>query len=304
MQGRRPSKTLKPKPKATRKSVKKPTLSVGVQKIKAGKGSQVSPDEAQAVGHLVMLLKAKKMRSILNTAPPPQLPISALNEAHPETGLTPLALALAHGHVSLVPSLVSLKADVNAPDPKGDTPLIMAATTGDVAAIAALIEAGASLTQKNKDGRQALDLASTVPARAALMTSTVRKIAGLPRPVSASLAPIRRRRSSAAVHHRFRLEDLPDTLGTADLLEGHIRSLLRRVGAPRPDVLDIPVDPIRQKAKGLAYLEYADNAAADKAENMFEEAQDQKGPMGTMARLVREGTVPARRPSTPGPRGH
>eukprot|EP00439_Symbiodinium_sp_Y106_P059098 s252_g8.t1 len=110
---------------------------------------------------------------------------------------------------------------------------------------------------------RALDLASTIPARAALMTSTVRKIAGLPRPLSASLAPIRKRRTSAAVHHRFRLEDLPGTLGTADLLEGHIRALLRRVGAPRPDVLDIPVDPIRQKAKGIAYLEYADAAAAE-----------------------------------------
>jgi len=303
LQGRLPSKSVKPKPKATRKSMKRPTAIV--QKVKAGKGSQVSPEEAVAFGHLVMLLKARKTRAVVNSAPPSPLPVRALNEAHPTTGLTPLAAAISHGHVNLVLPLVNLKADANALGPKGDTPLMMAAMSGDVAAIAALIEAGASLTQKNKDGRQALDLASTIPARAALMTSTVRKIAGLPRPLSASLAPIRKRRTSAAVHHRFRLEDLPGTLGTADLLEGHIRALLRRVGAPRPDVLDIPVDPIRQKAKGIAYLEYADAAAADKAEVMFTEAQDQKGPMGTMARLYREGTTVARRPSTPGLRsGH
>ncbi|CAJ1430970.1 unnamed protein product [Effrenium voratum] len=182
---------------------------------------------------------------------------------------------------------------------------MLASSIGDLPAVTTIIEAGGSLTQKNGAGLRALDLASTNAVRATLMSATVRKIAGLPRPHSAAyLRPINkdaRRRSSVIEHHRFRLFDLPETLGTADLLEGHIRSLLRRVGIPKPDVLDIPVDPIRHRARGMAYLEYKDIAAADKAEHMFSEAKDQKGPAGTHTTLVREGVV--LRPAPAAPRG-
>lgn len=187
--------------------------------------------------------------------------------------------------------LIALQADPNVTDQQGLTPLMLAASAGDLCSVANLVEAGASLTQKNGKGQRALDLASTVPVRAALLTATVRKIAGLPRPMSATLKPIReeRRRSSVVEHHRFRLYDLPETLGTPDLLEGHVRALLRRVGVPKPDVLDLPVDPIRHRAKGIAYLDYLDIAAADKAEKMFLQAKDVKGPTGTTASLAREG---------------
>lgn len=110
-----------------------------------------------------------------------------------------------------------------------------AASNGNLPCVVALVEAGASVTQKNGRGQRALDVASTMAVRAALLSATVRKIAGLPRPLSAtSLRPIREeRRRSSAGSHRFRLGELPESLQTAELLEGHVRSLLRRLGMPK-----------------------------------------------------------------------
>lgn len=264
-------------------------LNSGGEKAKKRRPStSLTTEEKMAAGPLLMLLKARKQRIALASSTPTPFSAKALNE-----GKSVLCTAVSHGHSHLVKPLINLQADPNSVDYRGSTPLMLAASAGDLASVAALVEGGASLTQKNGHGQRALDVAATVAVRAALLTATVRKIAGLPRPLSATaLKPIRvdeRRRSSAVEYHRFRLGDLPETLGTAELLEGHIRALMRRVGMPKPDVLDIPVDPIRRRALGIAYLEYLDINAADKAEKMFVQAKDVKGPTGTTASLAREG---------------
>lgn len=282
----RPSSPLPKSSPKTRATKKKNTLTEGKPIRRPSSEFAITTEETLAAGHLLMLLKARKQRDALAGTKITPFPLKALNQGKPA-----LCTAVAHGQANILKPLIALQADPNVTDQQGLTPLMLAASAGDLCSVANLVEAGASLTQKNGKGQRALDLASTVPVRAALLTATVRKIAGLPRPMSATLKPIReeRRRSSVVEHHRFRLYDLPETLGTPDLLEGHVRALLRRVGVPKPDVLDLPVDPIRHRAKGTAYLDYLDIAAADKAEKMFLQAKDVKGPTGTTASLAREG---------------
>lgn len=281
----RPGSPL-PKSSPKARSNKKKTSE---NKARRPSSSGLTTEETFAAGHLLMLLKARKQRNAFaGTGTLTPFSTKALNQGKPV-----ICTAVSHGQAHLIKPLIAWQADPNLTDFQGASPLMLAASSGDLASVAALVEGGASLTQQNGRGQRALDVASTVAIRAALLTATVRKIAGLPRPVSATLKPIReeRRRSSVVEHHRFRLFDLPETLGTPELLEGHVRALLRRVGIPKPDVLDIPVDPIRRRALGMAYLDYLDVASADKAETMFLQAKDVKGPTGTTASLANEGTV-------------
>jgi type II secretory pathway predicted ATPase ExeA len=73
-----------------------------------------------------------------------------------ENGLTPLMLAVIHGHVGIVGTLLGYGADVNARDRAGVTPLMMAANNNRSALLPLLLERGADVNARTDSGWTAL----------------------------------------------------------------------------------------------------------------------------------------------------
>jgi uncharacterized protein len=73
-----------------------------------------------------------------------------------ENGLTPLMLAVIHGHVGIVGTLLGYGADVNARDRAGVTPLMMAANNNRSALLPRLLTRGADVNARTDAGWTAL----------------------------------------------------------------------------------------------------------------------------------------------------
>jgi len=69
---------------------------------------------------------------------------------HCRFNLTPLLLAAANGHLSVVEYLINQKADINAKDDIGNTHLHYAAVNGHLSVVEYLINQKADINAKNK----------------------------------------------------------------------------------------------------------------------------------------------------------
>ena len=74
-------------------------------------------------------------------------------------GDTPLTLASAGGHATVVRRLLASRVDVDAQNRAGDTALILASRAGNVDTVSALVAAGAKRQLRNRDGVAAVDAA-------------------------------------------------------------------------------------------------------------------------------------------------
>merc|ERR1712110_847986 len=110
----------------------------------------------------------------------------------------------------------------------------------------ALLEAGAQTTVKDKKGRLPIDVAKNAHVRLTISRYMVTKHlkhvgASATDPDDGEDGHV-----SVGLHGpaaRVRLEGLPLAL-PVDLLQGHVRALLRRLRAPNPSKLEIVTDPI------------------------------------------------------------
>jgi len=130
--------------------------------------------------------------------------------------------------------------------------------------VEALLEAGARIDARNKEGKRAADLADDKAIRDLLDKYEISKTlpVGAPPDPSAEKEAAPRRGSKLRPVFRIRIEHLPLEL-TADILEEHIRSLMRRIGATNPLKVEVAIDPISSRPRGYAYVNFADAAAAD-----------------------------------------
>lgn len=78
----------------------------------------------------------------------------------PESGATPLLLAVIWRQTPNIVELLAVKANVDAADSGGNTALIWAANRGDIALMQMLLKAGANIQIKNGEGQTALMKAS------------------------------------------------------------------------------------------------------------------------------------------------
>eukprot|EP00933_Yihiella_yeosuensis_P040954 TRINITY_DN35376_c0_g1_i2.p1 TRINITY_DN35376_c0_g1~~TRINITY_DN35376_c0_g1_i2.p1 ORF type:complete len:413 (-),score=77.73 TRINITY_DN35376_c0_g1_i2:296-1534(-) len=201
------------------------------------------PEEAASAGRFGLFALARKMREVIATSLPEYDNLELVRNPD-RMGRPPLCIALANGHSHLLPVLLEWKAQIDSQDPNGNTALMMAAAQGRLPEVQALVEKGADVSVRNSEGQRAIDLASTKAIRLALIPQTVRRLAGLARPSSASatLKPLPKLRPSAEEQglngrQRLRLEGLPTQL-PQDLLEGHVRALLRRLHVANPDFFE------------------------------------------------------------------
>ena len=89
-----------------------------------------------------------------------QLP-GKLNEVEPETGLTPLQIALNERQESIANTLVQHNCDINAPDGDGKTLLHRSIEDGDSFAATFLIKQGADVKATNNNNETMLHLTAS-----------------------------------------------------------------------------------------------------------------------------------------------
>eukprot|EP00931_Biecheleriopsis_adriatica_P064779 TRINITY_DN3947_c0_g3_i1.p1 TRINITY_DN3947_c0_g3~~TRINITY_DN3947_c0_g3_i1.p1 ORF type:complete len:1024 (+),score=185.40 TRINITY_DN3947_c0_g3_i1:82-3153(+) len=264
----------------------------------------LTPEEAFLVGNFKMQALARKMRESMGTMRLPDLLTEAfLDEVDPETGLAAVSTAICAGHPHLVKVLVSKNAKVDRQNSEGNTALMLAASKNDISGIHALLEEGASAGVKNHNGKSAFDLATSPEVRTLLMSETVRCLNRFPKASLQVLRPVPKEtmlsqfRSNVIYHERLRLEGLPPSILDHDLLQAHVLWVLKHLHCPEPDRTEVPTDPITNRAKGIAYVEFHNPAAADQTEAFVREAA-KLGVLkdGSMMRLFRE--RPISRPSS------
>ncbi|KAM7369953.1 hypothetical protein PAMP_011241 [Pampus punctatissimus] len=105
--------------------------------------------------------KAESCRALLDLGADPNILNMAL--------LSPLHLAVSHGHNSLVELLLSYSAtDCNLPGDLGNTPVMLACSINNCEALSILIKHGAHLCQQNKLGHYAMHAAAFAGAKTAM----------------------------------------------------------------------------------------------------------------------------------------
>eukprot|EP00927_Polykrikos_kofoidii_P054741 TRINITY_DN49117_c0_g1_i1.p1 TRINITY_DN49117_c0_g1~~TRINITY_DN49117_c0_g1_i1.p1 ORF type:complete len:981 (-),score=136.01 TRINITY_DN49117_c0_g1_i1:33-2975(-) len=209
-------------------------------------------------------------------------------------GRPPLLLATEARMLSTVSWLLDKKAAVNASDPDGNTALMIAARNGDLTSVETLLLAGAEMDLRNGEGKKAIDCAEDARVRSALRSVSDRCATDkILRRTSRSQPPGRGDKAgsgksakpasscSPSPSHRVRVERLPVEL-SVEALESHIKKMLKKAGSEALRV-EVATDPITERPRGFAYVEYADAATAESVA-----LSGQKyGPLGDV-RLVRE----------------
>ncbi|KAM7390546.1 hypothetical protein PAMA_008623 [Pampus argenteus] len=105
--------------------------------------------------------KAESCRALLDLGADPNILNMAL--------LSPLHLAVSHGHNSLVELLLSYSAtDCNLPGDLGNTPVMLACSINNCEALSILLKHGAHLCQQNKLGHYAIHAAAFAGAKTAM----------------------------------------------------------------------------------------------------------------------------------------
>ncbi|MDR2883855.1 MAG: ankyrin repeat domain-containing protein [Deferribacteraceae bacterium] len=98
-----------------------------------------------------------------------------INYADPETGNTPIFVAVANSYNDILDTLIDRGADVNWQNKRGNTPLMLAASTGNERTVEQLAAAGADMNVQNENGDTALIWATNVGRMDVIRTLLVAK---------------------------------------------------------------------------------------------------------------------------------
>jgi len=174
-----------------------------------------------------------------------------------------------------------------------------------------ILEAKARVDRQNKDKKTALDLCKSLVIKQLLemyliannlqtqktenapaekgegekpSTPALPAIPGAQKKVSSEKAEPEKKKRLLTLW-RVRMENL-SRMTTGDLLEDHIRGLIRKIACPDPTRVDVVLDPITSRPRGWAYVDFIDAAAAELAVRGHGEAL-----LGLMVHAFREGSV-------------
>lgn len=165
-----------------------------------------------------------------------------------------------------------------------------------------ILEAKARVDRQNKEKRTALDLSKNVVIKQLLemylITNNLPKgqLAEVPSTLSLPAIPSAQTKhntdKSESEHKvrlvtlwRVRMENLSRMI-TGDLLEDHLRGLIRKISCPDPTRVEVPVDPITSRPRGWAYVDFVDAKAAELAVRGHGEML-----LGLIVQAFREGSV-------------
>lgn len=183
-----------------------------------------------------------------------------------EEGCTALIIAARGGHSNVVHALLAVRpwVEVGACDIRKNTALIWAAKRNDRASVELLLNADADVFATNLDGHQAINVTKDEKIRIMLQTDMQKQV------IMGKMGPEGRRRSTdiVAVDEgpkerkiacRLRVENMLDTM-TAKELEDRIRKLFRSKGSV-VTLLDVVVEPITLRPRGIAYVDLGVNVS-------------------------------------------
>jgi len=174
-------------------------------------------------------------------------------------GEVPLHAAARSDSMEIVRLLLKHKAQVDAQDYSGNTALMVSAAKGHHHVVRQLMEASAYLEKCNNQKRTAMHIAQGFEVRELLRRANLRKKIGFDAVVRTALKKVPSESYGCddivlGQQRRLLLEGLPVHLGPG-LLEGHVRALLRRLGAGEVDDVEIEVAVFTGKATGRAVVD-------------------------------------------------
>lgn len=215
--------------------------------------------EEDPTTELLMTAAAKRDGAILY---PRTLSFAPLLQATDADSRTAFHLACRSRHLDVMRLLLERKAAVGTSDAEERTPVMDAVVLGYRDVIEELLRWSPDLSAKDVEGRQAADLSkdpiiSEMLSRALWAQKVARFKTEIPEGAEASSAPI-------SGIFRVRVEHLPKQV-PGDVLAKELMSLCRSLGTRRPIHLEVVCDPITDKPRGHAYLDFTESEAAEKA---------------------------------------
>eukprot|EP00928_Gymnodinium_smaydae_P009220 TRINITY_DN1340_c0_g1_i1.p1 TRINITY_DN1340_c0_g1~~TRINITY_DN1340_c0_g1_i1.p1 ORF type:complete len:870 (+),score=209.16 TRINITY_DN1340_c0_g1_i1:67-2676(+) len=249
----------------------------------AGKKAAAPKKESQKIGADPMALivnTAKKREAIAKSAKNPLGAKAAMKQADND-GRMPLALAIRKKQEDVIEMLMREKADIEATDAKANTILMEAVMAKNRDLVDSLLEMKAKFDRSNADKKTAIDMCKDprimVLLQARRMATCLSDIESKAAPkkgkevkgkesgkASPKVTKTPKKEKPQEPTWRVRLEALPTHL-TGELLEDHLRALMRKMGAPPPSRVQVALDPITFRPRGHAYMDFLDAAAAELA---------------------------------------
>lgn len=202
-------------------------------------------------------------RDLINEPPEIATPQELLGAVDPD-GRSVVHLAVDTRNLAHLRSLLFMKANIDAADPRGRSPLMDAAEAGHRDVVEELLELHPDVEAEDREGKKAFDLTSDPAIKELLARELVRrKLPKNQRAVAASSAAKTFANTGAGVF-RLRFEELPVKVSEEVLVE-ELKDLLRAQGTGKPANLEVVCDPITDRPRGFAYVDFTHPRAAEVA---------------------------------------
>jgi len=198
-------------------------------------------------------------------------------------GWTPLHLATRHGHLDIVKLLISKHADLIVTDSTGRTPLMDAVALSHHALVEEMLELGAGNAVHiiDQEGRKASDLTEDRTLLQMLSRATIMSTK-MPKMQSKIHVPAQAAEPATPIQvHRVRIEQLPRQF-PKDVLTSELHKFCRQLGTARPVSLEVICDPVTDRPKGYAYIDFMSEEAVTR---ILESGHEQEF-LGALLRTV------------------
>lgn len=192
---------------------------------------------------------------------PRAVPLKTFLDLCDTEGRGPLAVAVTSKYGEMVTLLLQAKADASAADLEGNSVLSLAVLGNQREVVMELLDLRVRVDRPNKAGQTPLQLCKDPGIRQMLERRLASAAAGVqeaaPNCLSTQLRAIEGR---GGPHFRLRVEDLPDKI-TCESISEQLLKIFKKVGAPKPQKLDVMAHPITSRPLGHAYADFSDAAA-------------------------------------------
>eukprot|EP00933_Yihiella_yeosuensis_P036213 TRINITY_DN29953_c4_g1_i1.p1 TRINITY_DN29953_c4_g1~~TRINITY_DN29953_c4_g1_i1.p1 ORF type:complete len:398 (+),score=107.90 TRINITY_DN29953_c4_g1_i1:26-1195(+) len=218
-----------------------------------------------------LLVKAGTLRKEKMSNGPIQGPSPGIMGDLNKEGLGAVHMAAKNGKHKALAALIELKAELNKVNASRQTPLMLAAAANDLEATERLVEADADTSCKDINDKSANDFATVPRIKRIIERAMVQRRTGGATPSASSSFrripgpdEIEEGSDDEPAVFRIRVEELPLRMAREDLQKKIYQIITKKLGA-RPIHLEVAVDPIYERVKGYAYMDFIDARSANAA---------------------------------------